>query len=383
MEVLSKKSGIGLPAVLAIIIFIISSTAIVITSVYGTSVAVEGDYKANQEYVNAQNVIDVAANIIIRDEDLSPSFLSDLSDYMDVNISIYNDNIYLISKELSNGQIVSSYISEATDSVTTYNLNDTLFGDTGIENDYEHNVLIEPAVILSSYLEDFMPDAFPSLGYNETFNDFDSIFTYFEDLADDGETYISVTPNTLRNMSNPTVGGHWFVDGDLTINDNDDLIIPDGYVLFVNGNLEMGTYSLLEGIVVVNGRVKFDTGNRSYGELEATVYCSGDFIAEKTLYLGSWLRPSFVFADGKIDLNRYVYGYGYFYSAERFEVNRNRTSIDIIGGAYSPDTVNLSSSEISINSYLDDDLYDFGVPNIISIIEDSGGSSNYIYTFPK
>jgi hypothetical protein len=382
MRVLTNKSGIGLSAVLGIILFVISSTVIVITSVYGSSIAVEGDYKANQEYVNAQNNIDVTANIIMRDEDLSAEFLVSISAYMDLTIVEYNDGIYMISKELSNGRIVSSYITGSASDITAVNMGDTVFDITGIESAYDHDVLLEPAVILSSYLSEFMPNTFSSLGYDENFSDFDSIFTYFETLADDGSTYTEVSPNTLKNMSNPTVGGHWYVTGNLTIDDNDDLIIPDGYVLFVDGNLEMGTRSLLEGTVVVNGKVKFDTNN-TWGDLEATVYCSGKFVAEKTLYLGYSYRPAFVFADGIIDLNKYVYGYGYFYSASEFEVNRRGTSISITGGAYSPDTNNLSSYEIYENSYLDEeDLYDMGVPSIVSIIDDSDGTS-YFYTSPK
>lgn len=383
MKILTNKSGIGLSAVLAIIIFVISSTVIVITTVYGTAISIEADYKSSQEYINSQNQIDVTANIIMRDEDLSQAYIDDLSDYMGVTISEYSDGIYSISNELSNGQILSSYLAEATSGITTVNIGDVVFSGTGIESSYDHNVLLEPATILSSYLDDFMSETFPSLGYNESFSDFDSIFDYFADLADEGDTYTEVKTSVLRNMSNPVVGGHWFVTGNLTIKDNRDLIIPDGYVLFIDGNLEMGTRSLLSGIVVVNGKVKFDT-NSTYGELEATVYCSGIFKAETTLYLGTSSRPAFVFADGVIDLNRYVYGYGYFYSASEFEVNKNRTDIDIIGGAYSPDTQYLSSSEVESGDSLDsEELYDLGVSNYISIIDESNTNTGFIYTYPK
>jgi hypothetical protein len=300
-----------------------------------------------------------------------------------ISISEYDDGIYSITDEISNGTIVSSYLAEASSAFFNINMGDTVFDATGIENSYDHDALLEPAVILSSFLTDFMTETFPSLGYNETFGSFTDIFDYFENLADDGSTYTEVSASVLRNMSNPVVGGHWFVTGNLTIKDNSDLIIPDGYVLFIDGNLEMGTRSLLSGIVVVKGKVKFDT-NTKWGELEGTVYCGGNFIAERTLYLGTYSRPAFVFADGKIDLRKYVYGYGFFYSAERFEVNRNYTDIDFTGGAYSPDTVYLSSSEVESYYGLDnDDLYDLGVSNIISIIDESSSNDGFVYTAPK
>jgi hypothetical protein len=383
MKILSNKSGIGLSIVLPIIIFIISSTVIAITLVYGTSMIVEGDFKANQEYVNAQKLVDTAANIIIRDEDLTPSYLNDLSDYLGITITEYTDGIYLISKGLSTERVVSSYITTTASGVTTINMGDMYFDQTGIESGYEHNALLKPAVILSSFLASYMPETFPSLGYNESFDNFDDIFNYIKGLADDGSTYTEVQAKTLEDMRYPTVGGHWYINDDVKIDDNDSLIIPEGYVLFIDGNLELGTRSLLQGIVVVNGRVKFDT-NKTYGDLEATVYCSGDFIAETTLYLGYWYRPSFVFADGKIDLQKYVYYYGYFYSAESFEVNRTGTYIYILGGVYSPDNSNLDTNEVYVNNYLDvDDLYDMGVSNIISIIDESNASEGFIYTSPK
>ncbi|MBI9008402.1 MAG: hypothetical protein JEZ05_00080 [Tenericutes bacterium] len=383
MRILTNKSGIGLSAVLAIIFFVISSTVIVITTVYGTSLLIEADYKASQEYINSQNRIDVTAKIIIRDEDLSQAYISDLSDYMGVTISDYGDGIYSISDELSKGQIVSSYIAEATTGISIVNMGDDIFSGTGIESSYEHNVLLEPATILSSYLDNFMPATFSSLGYNESFSDFDSIFDYFADLANEGNTYIEVKDKVLEDMKKPVVGGHWFVTGDLKIDDNKDLIIPDGYVLFIDGNLEMGTRSLLSGIVVVNGKVKLDT-NSTYGELEATVYCSGKFVADKTLYLGTSSRPSFVFADGLIDLKKNVYGYGYFYSADGFEVNKNNTNIEIIGGVYAPSVKNLSASEIDGGGSFDsEDLYDMGVSNNISIIDESNNNTGFVYTYPK
>lgn len=382
MRIFSSKSGLGLPAVLAIILFVISSTVIVITSVYGSSIAIEGDYKANQEYVNAQNSIDIAANIIIREENLTESFLSGLSAYMDVTISVYNEDVYTISKVLSNDRTVSSYISGSQSAVTTYSLNDTLFNSTGLENDYEHNVLLQPASILSSYLEVFMPDTFPDLGYNESFNDFDSIFAYFETLTDSGTTYTKISPNTLSNMSNPTVGGHWYVAGNLTIADRDYLIIPDGYVLFIDGNLQMGKDSVIYGNLVVNGDV-YIKSKRNLGELIGTVYTAGSFSTDDIFYLGYYNRPSFIFADQEVFLKKVVYDYGFIYSSVSITVNRRRADISIYGGTYAPITVNLDSYEVAAY-YLDqEDLYDYGVPKEVSIIDTSGGTSGYFYTSPK
>lgn len=357
---------------------------IVITSVYNTAYVIETSYQSNQEYLNSQNQIEVTANLIIRDEDLSVEYLNDLSDYMGVEIEIYNEDIYRIYEELSTGEVVYSYITGSTASTTNINMSDELFDQTGLENDYEHNVFLEPAVICSTYLNEFMDITFPALNYDENFTTFDDIFVYFENLADEGETYTKVTAKSIVDMKNPTVSGHWYVSGDLVLSNNDDLVIPDGYVLFVDGKLEMGRSSTLEGVVIVNGNVKIDSDN-TLGTIEATIYCKGDFTSDKYLYLGNYYRPSFVFAEGSITLKVIAYYYGFFYSSESITVNAKRTTVYIIGGVYSPSTSsNFSSSEVVDNPYLDEsDLYDYGVPSIVAIMSGDSGDGGFIYTPAK
>ncbi len=383
MRMVKNKKGLGLPAVLAVIIFLLATTVILVTSIYNSSYLIASNYENNQEYLNASSAVETVAKIIVRDEDLTPTFLDDLASYMGVTIEVYNDDIYRISKELSSGESVYSYItgSASTISSTSINMYDEVFSYTGLD-DYEHNLFLEPAIICSAYMNQFMQNTFPSLGYDEYFSDFDSMFSYYEDLTDQGDTYTKIAANVLSNMSNPVVGGHWFIDGNLQIGSNKTLTIPDGNVLFVNGKLILGKRCKIDGIVIVNGTVDFNT-LRLWGTLNGTVYCDGDF-AMQGFQMGTYARPSFIFANGDIAGRNDLVGYGYLYSMGVISVDKKATGINLIGGAYATEYVFVKENQITVNEDLDtQQFYYYGVPQYVPIQSEGGGSSEFIYTSPR
>lgn len=372
----------GLPAVLGIIIFVVTSTAILISFSYSQYLLIEANRQHNEEYVNAKQEIEAACNILIRDEDFSSSYLQDLSNYFDLTISEYDTDILLISKTTTYDKQVISYLNH-TSSANLISMGDELFSYDGLESSFELNPFLTPISILSSYLSVFMDNKFPSLGYDETFDSFKDLFKYIDKLSKDETAYIEVTASSIENQSNPTIGGNWYVDDDLQIDNNKDLTIPDGYILFVDGKLEMGKNSTIYGNVVVNGDVRI-ASKQTTASIQGTIYTSGNVLTDNYITLGPSTRPTFIFSEKNITFKKTLTGYGYFLALDTFAVNNRGTTINIYGGVYADKIKNLGTNEITVNNSLDEgDLYSFGVPT--NVIFDTGGSTepSYIYTKPK
>ncbi len=321
MKKMLNSKGMALSAVLAIVIFVLTSTVILITFSYKQFLLIESNHQNNQEYINAKQEIDAACKIIIRDEDFGTTYLLNLSNYLDVDIIEYSDTILQISKTTTYNKIVTSYLSHSSSSAEVISTVDSLFDFNGLESEFdinEVNPFLTPISILSSYLSDFMDNKFPSLNYDETFNDFDDLFDYIKDLTKTGTTYIEVSAKSIEDQENPAVTGNWYVDGDLSIDDRDDLTIGDGYVLFVKGKLTMGKDSTIYGTVVTNDDITINSKN-DMGSIKGTIYTSGKVTAGKYLTLGTISRPTFIFAEKEIIFNKTVSGYGYFLS-EAFDL---------------------------------------------------------------
>jgi len=382
MKKLFNSKGVGLPAVLGIVLFVVTSIAILISFSYNQYLLIEANRQHNEEYVNAKQEIEAACNILIRDEDFSDGYLQDLSDYFDINITNYNTDILLISKVTSYDKEVLSYLNYAS-TANLISMGDELFAFDGLESSFELNPFLTPISILSSYLSVFMDNKFPSLNYDETFDSFKDLFKYIDNISKDRTTYIEVSASTIENQSNPTVNGDWYVDDDVSISNNKSLTVPDGYILFIDGKLSMGKNSTIYGNVVVNGDVKISS-KQTWASIEGTIYTSGKVSTDNYITLGSSSRPTFIFSEDDITFKKVLTGYGYFLSLNTFTVNRTGTNINIYGGVYADKISNLSTSEITVNNSLDEeDLYSFGVPS--NVIFETGSSSepSYIYTKPK
>lgn len=384
MKKMLNNKGMALSAVLGIVIFVLTSTVILMTFSYKQYLLIESNHQNNQEYINAKQEIDAACKIIIRDEDFGATYLLDLSNYLDVDITEYSDTILQISKTTTYNKIVTSYLSHSSSSAEIISTVDSLFDFDGLESTFdinEVNPFLTPISILSSYLSVFMDNKFPSLNYDETFNDFDDLFKYIKDLTKTGTTYIEVSAKSIEDQKNPTVTGNWYVDDDLSISNGDDLTIGDGYVLFVKGKLTMGKDSTIYGTVITNDDILINSKN-NMGSIKGTIYTSGKVTAGKYLTLGTDTRPTFIFSEKEIIFNKTVSGYGYFLS-EAFEVDNRGTSISIYGGVYSDNISNLGTNEITANQLDGNDLYSFGVPVGVPLTSGSTTTPSYLYTNPK
>ncbi|XMB73023.1 hypothetical protein RJI07_03705 [Mycoplasmatota bacterium WC30] len=377
LNTLKSKKGIGLPMILGITSFLFISVLVLTTMVLYQAKAQEADFQYQQEYTLAQTKINATLDSIIENEDTSAGFLNDISTFMDVDITQYNPSIILISKVLTSGSIVKSYLSSSTESISL--VDEYLIYD-GFESGFELNPIFTPTILLTNHLKEFFSVNFPSIEVADSYQDIDDIFAFIQGLTSTSENYIEVDKSVLTGSSNPTVNGHWYINDDVLFNKNIDLTIPEGYILFIDGNLTLKDNAILRGNVVVNGNVLMDT-NKTYGTVEATVYTSGNFTADDYTYLGTSARPTFIYSDAVIRFKKVVLGYGFLLGSE-IRVDRRDTTINIIGGTYSAKLTNLDSTEVSPNTSLDiDDLYNFGVSPNLSV--SSAGGSGYLYTYPK
>ncbi|MBN2876566.1 MAG: hypothetical protein JXL85_02825 [Bacilli bacterium] len=373
-----NNKGMALPFVLGIVTFLIGTVIVLMTMVIYQTKLIETDYEYREDYLNAQEMIEATIKVLTTNEDFSSQYITDLSNYMDVDISSFSGNTWMISRSISLDRIVTSYLSSLSESLS---LVDEMFAYDGLEPGFQLDPLITPASMLDAHLAAFFAEEFPSTNYTGGFSTINEIFDYIDGLTSSGTTYISVNPTILTSQQNPTVNGHWFVDGNLTLSDNTDLVIPDGYILFVNGQLTTKKNSTIYGNVVVRDNVSISS-KKTDGTINATIYTGGSLLGNDNLYLGTSNRPSFVFAEQDIILKKLVIGYGYFLS-NRFQVDRRSTNINIIGGVYSPTLTNLESDEVQPYVSLPiSDLYTWAVPTNIYVNQTSSGSA-YVYTKPR
>jgi len=372
-----NNKGIGLPIVLGITSFLIASIMILITSVVFQMKIIDSDYQLKEEYINAQQVIEAVDNILINNEDFSSTYLADLSTYLDVTISSYSASTWQVSRTISNDRTVTSYLSSLSDSISLY---DNLFMYDGLESGFSLNPLITPEALLSEHLNQFLDDKF-SISYPNNFLDISEITAYIDGLTSVGGSYIKISPTVLSSQSSPTVNGHWYVNGSLTLADYKSLVIPDGYILFINGSLTLKKGAGIYGNVVVNGNVSL-ASKKTNGTIRGTIFASGFVSTDENLILGTSTRPAFVFAEKSITYQTNISGYGYMLT-DRFTVNSQRTNINIIGGVYSPIISNLDSIEIQNNTSLNlNNLYNYAVPTNLYSTQTGSGSA-YIYTKPR
>lgn len=382
MKLLYSKQGASLPFVLGIILFILTSTILTVTSVVSNNIQIENSYKRSEAYVNAQQNVSAVAEIMIRDQNLTLPYIEDLENHMNVQIDVLDGAIYSISQEVSDIKTVQSYLKTVDYESTTYDTYDSFLSYDGLETNYEKDPFLDSATILSSYLDEFLDDTFGQNTYSQSYRDFDSIFNYMYNLASEGEFYTIEDPNILENQSSPTVYGHWYIDGNVVLGNDDDLVVPDGYLLFIDGNLKMKKRSEIIGHVVVNGDVHIDS-NTTSASLSGTVYASGNFTAERTLTMGTFWEPSFIIVDGTFKIQRYLDGYGYIFSSKA-QANKNRTDIYLVGGVYADTYVNIDSTEVESNYwswYVG--LDGTAVPDEIVVVADETSGGLMIYTTPK
>ncbi len=377
MKLLRKKHGMGLPAMLAIVTFVIAVVATLLTYAVFQARLVDISFESSEAYYNALERVEATASIIVRDQNLDSAYLLDLANYMEVSIDSYNESVWTISSPYSDTKSVTSYLSGSASSISTY---DNLFVFKGNEPGFTLDPLITPTTLLGAYLPEFIETTFPSITPQTEFTDFQSIVSYVDSLTSIPGAYLKVSPTVLSNQSNPTVSGHWYVDGSLTLGKNKDLTIPSGYLLVINGNLTMNKNGTIFGNVIINGNFYNSTASNGAAGIAGTMYVKGNVSTDGKLTLGDSSIPAFVFSEQDITFNTNVNGYGYFLS-DNFTVATKKTSISIYGGVYVNTSSNLGSLDLIANPSLNETLfYDYGIPD--SIVASEGGST-FKYTSPQ
>lgn len=370
-----NKKGIGLPTTLGVVAFVLAVVATLLTYAVAQARLVDRNIDRTEAYANAVQSVDATLKIIARDQNLDPTYLSDLETYMGVSIEAYNATVYTITSMVTSTRSVTSYITGSAGDTSTYS---DLFDYTGQEPDFELDPLMTPTALLGAFLPQFITKTFPSIIPETEFTDFQSIMDYLYLLTQSAGSYSLQPATILTNQSNPTVSGHWYINGSLTIPTNKNLIVPSGYLLVIDGDLTLAKNSIVTGNIIING--SFD-GNvkKSIPTYQGTFYISGDVTIAKTNILGTSVQPAFFLAEGNVSLGNNSTGYAYFLCTK---FTGNNANIVITGGIYTFLPSNITKTIIYDNTSLSEsNFYSYALPT--SVPSGGGGGTAFVYTSPK
>ncbi len=377
-----NKRGLGLPTVLGIVTFVIAIVASLMTYAVFQAQLVAKSFERTEAYANAVQVVDATAKIIARDRDLSRVYLDALETEMGVTITPFNASVYTITAMVTSTKSVTSYLSgSSSSSVSTFS---SLFDYMGTESNFYTEIfdpLITPIALLSTFLPTFISTTFPSITPQTEFTDFQSIVDYVFALTQSSGSY-SVEPATIltsQSTTTQTVYGHWYIEGDLNIQTGKNLLIPEGYLLVVTGNLNLPKNSQVVGNMIINGNLNCSTAKGSTANIRGTFYVGGNATTSLTNSFGIQTQPLFMLAEGTITLGNNSTGYAYFLCNK---ITGNNKNIVITGGIYAVLPSNINKVVITDNISLDENspFYDYALP--ASIPSSSGGTS-FIFTSPK
>ena len=380
MHILKSKKGIGLPVVLAIVAFVLGTTATFLSYIFFQARLSDIQIEESETYANAVSDVRGALYMIARDQSLDEAYLQQIETLMNVNIESYGENLYTVSSNLLVGsRTITSYL---TGSVTSLNTYDSIFQYTGEEQTFVLSPLVTPSNLAASYLPIYIEENFSWITPETTFTDFQSVVSYIRTLAIENDGFVLKYPSDLQNQSNPTPTGHWYIEGSVSIPKNKSLTVPEGKLLVIDGNLTMNENSTIYGNVVVNGNITINGKGNSTQGIKGTLYINGNLVTANKTDLGTIDRPSFVFAEGDITLGNNTTGYGYFLS-ENFTAQQG--NIYITGGVYTVYTPTIQN-EVQDNPELNyDAFYEYAIPTEIAVeaAPEEEGELGFIFTTPK
>lgn len=381
MHIIKSKHGLGLPVVLAIVTFVLGTTATFLSYIYFQSNLSDIQIEESETYANAVADVRGALYLIARDQSLDPAYLLEIEELMQVNIETYGENLYTISSLLLvDSKPVQSYLTGSVSIIDTF---DTIFQYTGEETAFELSPLITPSNLAASFLPQYIEENFSWITPETTFTDFQSVVSYIRDLALDGDGFSYFLPSALETQTNPTVTGHWYIDGSVNIPKNKNLTVPDGKLLIIDGNLTMNQSSTINGNFIVNGNVTINGKGNSTQNLLGTYYINGNLVTANKTYLSQDpTRPTFVFAEGDILLGNNNNGYGYFLS-DNFTAQQG--NIYLTGGVYTVYSSNVQNDITENTDFTSENLYDYAIPETIAVEAESTeqGETGFIFTTPK
>jgi len=383
MKTLKSHQGIGLPAMLAIVTFLIATIGGLLTFSLHQARLLERTIQTAESEIEANNALKAAIHIIIREQSLDSNLLNQLKTELNIDFTIIRGDFIQLSHPLYDGKLLTSYISG---SASTKPVEDALFQYTGKENDFpiENLLLLTPHNLFNSYISEYYDMHFPDSNLQTSFFDFGDVFSYFKLLSLNTSLFDYVTSSTLANYD-ILPQAHWFIDDSYTLGNGDTLIIPSGYLLFINGNLTLNRGSTIEGNVIVNGDVNVLSHGNNTQTIRSTLYIAGNFVSDRRVTFGTQSRPTFVFAEGNITIGNQTSGVGYFLS-KNFDA-KGSGSVSLVGGVYALNESNLgSASLVSNDSLITTEFSNQAVPSAVYVSSDESNNDSetiFLFTSPR
>lgn len=369
MAIINDKRAMALPFVLGIVTFVVGIIATLISYAVFQSRLITKNIESTESYQNAVQSINATIHVIIRDNNLSASYLSNLANYMQVSITPISDNVWMISRNSSDNITVKSFISGNMNSISVV---DEQFIFTGLESGWTQNEFITPLKLISTYVPDFLITNFPNLTPENDFTSFTQLFSYIDSLSE-------FTNIPSYSVPNP-INGHYYVDGNYNLGNNTTLTIPDGYLLFIHGDLIMNRNSTLIGNVVVSGNL-ITYGHKNFIiTIQGTVYTGGNIVLNERISVGSVNNPAFLISNGSITTGTQITGTGYLFAYSSINTS-SLTNLNLIGGMY-PKSI-IPSSRLSINAFTNIstlDLYFYAIPELLYPPSED---TQFKYTYPR
>ena len=129
MQILKSKKGLGLPIVLAIVAFVLGTTATFLSYVFFQSRISDIQIQESEDYANAVSDVSAAIHMIARDQNLDPVYLAELEELLNVDITTYGTSLYVVSSRQKVGNSsVKSYLAGTITSVNTYESIFSIYG---------------------------------------------------------------------------------------------------------------------------------------------------------------------------------------------------------------------------------------------------------------
>ena len=372
---LTSKKGMSLPAMLAIVLFLMASVLGLLSFVVFQANLTDKNIEFSQEYTNAITDIKTVQHIIARDKITDPAEIDTLAAYLGVNVETVGDSVYRFSKDLEAvNRTVDGYLAPKTEIVSTY---EEIFAYQGNEEDFELSPLVNATTLLDAYLNEYIPETFPDATMDGDFSTFQGSMDYLYGLTPD--YYTLKAPGDIENQVNPDVFGYWYVDGNVTLN-NQDLTVADGHLLVIDGNLETNGNAHTIGNFVINGDLIIDGRPRQDRQIIGTFYVNGDVEITRDTIIGSPERPAFIFANGSVSLGNNVTVYGYIIS-DSFTGQQGANFIQ--GGVYTHGDAKLPRDFQPGENLSQENLDDYAVTSTIIVETQEQGETTFTYTNPR
>jgi hypothetical protein len=375
MKLKKRKRGISFPAMLTVVIFVVSTVLGIIFYVRFQIKLTEKNIDFSEEVVNAKTDISAIQYIISQNQISDALEIASLASYFNLQVSSVNGVVYQFSRDLeSSSRIVTGYLAPQTEIITTY---EEMFINTGLEETFTLSPLINATTMLAEYVETYIPDSFSGLEVDGDLSSFQSTVDYFRSLTND---YYTIKPPTeITSKVNPVINDYIFIDGDVFLN-NKNLTVNEGYTLVIDGNLTTDRNCTINGNIIINGDFIIEGRNRDSRNIVGTFYVNGDVSIVRKTTIGSPSRPSFMFSTGTVTVANQVTIYGFFI-ADAFYGSYGNTFVT--GGVYTTnETVVKNSNVTTYDDLTTEDLINYGVATTI-VVESTSGTSSFTFTYPN